>query len=330
MMSPEDRPVRLSERLKQLDDAQHRRALPPFDLDAVVIGGRRRRRRRAVVGTVAAAAATVVIAANLSLPGRFQETVRPDDDPAPVAVVDSRQPDVSYRQREGTVTAYRDGTAVAALTLSSVTYNRTGGQLHLKVTAERDFRFSAADFIWEGGEQGTDRGPIDATRVVQVSRLSPQDLVIDFRRGGKGTVVWAPGPGRIAGGWLISASATPVRAADPDRASYLQRDDVVSVYQGAELVATLTLVRPGADSNPARLLLKVSAVRSFSFPASQFIWEDRDGGDQSPLNGDRVLRVDANTTRNLEIAFRAPGAGAVLWVTDESNDMIAGTWIPDN
>ena len=328
MTFPADHPARLSERLKQLEGAQYPGGLPPFDLDAAVLGGRRRRRRRTVVATVGAATAAVVIAANLTLPGRSPGTVRPDTPPA-TAVLDSRQPEVSYRQHEGTVTADLDGTAVATLTLTSVTYNRSGGQLRLTVTADRDFLLSESDFIWEDDGGSIDQGPVDADRAVHVTSRRPQSVVIDFRRGGKGPVVWAPGAQRIAGAWKVSASASPVRAVDSRRITYLQRGDAVSVYNGAELVATLTLASRGTDGTAGRLLLTVSTVRNYSFPANEFIWEDKGGTDQSPLDGDRVLRVGANSSQTFAIAFRTPGTGAVLWVTGKNHSTVAGTWIAD-
>jgi hypothetical protein len=328
MTFPADHPARLSERLKQLEGAQYPGGMPPFDLDAAILGGRQRRRRRTVVATVGAAAAAVVIAANLTLPGGSPETVRPDTPPA-TAVLDSRQPEVSYRQHEDTVTAHLDGTAVATLTLTSVTYNRSGGQVHLTVTADRDFLLSKADFIWENGEFGTDQGPVDAGQAVHVSSRRPQSVVIDFRWGAKGTVVWAPGGERIAGAWKVSASASPVRAVDSRRATYLQRGDTVSVYNGAALVATLTLASRGTPGAAGQLHLTVNAVRNFSFPANEFIWEDQDGADQGPLDSDRVLRFGANSSQAVEIAFRTPGTGAVIWATGKNHDTVAGAWIAD-
>jgi hypothetical protein len=170
MTFPADHPARLSERLKQLEGAQYPGGLPPFDLDAAILGGRRRRRRRTVVATVGAAAAAVVIAANLTLPGGSPETVRPGTPPA-TTVLDSRQSEVSYRQHEGTVTAHLNGTAIATLTLTSVTYNRSGGQAHLTVTADRDFLLSEADFIWEDGEFGTDHTGLTCLLAIENSPL---------------------------------------------------------------------------------------------------------------------------------------------------------------
>jgi hypothetical protein len=322
----DDRPVRLSERLKQLDDAQYSGEPWSFDLGAVISSGRRRRRRRAVVGVVGAVgtmAAAVVMAANIVLPGSLQETVRPDADPPPAVVVDSRQRGMSYVQSENNVTAYHDGDVVATLTLSSVTYTSNGGRLLLTVAADQDFRFSASDFIWEN-EEGTDRGPVDSSQVVQVAGQRTQSVVIDFQQSGKGTVFWAPGADHIAGAWLISKSAAPVQSPKAAWVAHLQRGDTVSVYKDADLVAAITLT--ASDDAKGRLVFSVNARQDLDFRADQFIWEGRGGKDNNPVNGGQVLHVDAQTTKNLEIKFRKPGTGAILWAP-EQNAKVAGVWI---
>jgi hypothetical protein len=60
-------PVGLSQRLKELEQAQNDDAMPTFDLNAAVIGGRRRRRRRNAAQALGAATTLAVIAIAVSL-----------------------------------------------------------------------------------------------------------------------------------------------------------------------------------------------------------------------------------------------------------------------
>jgi hypothetical protein len=65
--SSADRPVGLSQRLKELDQKQNHEAMPVFDLEAAVTGGRRRRRRRNAAQALGTAATLAVIVLAVSL-----------------------------------------------------------------------------------------------------------------------------------------------------------------------------------------------------------------------------------------------------------------------
>jgi hypothetical protein len=239
--------------------------------------------------------------------------------------VDPNERGYAYVQQGDSVTVYRQngGEVVARLTLTSVTYGRTRGHLALKVTAEKAFRLPAKQLIWED-EEGADTAPVDSGRVVRVAAGTTRNVRIDFRNVGSGAIVWATGTDSVGGVWTVADSGDPVTAAGKPRLAYIQRGDTVTAYRGAKVAARLRPTSATFGDGEGQLVLRVVAKQAFRFPAKQFIWEDEDGADTAPVDTDRVVRVAAGTTKDVQINFRGVGAGTILWAT--GSDTVVGAW----
>ncbi len=325
-------PVRLSERLKQLDDAQFPDGMPPFDLDAAVRGGRRRRQRRTAVNALAAAAAVVVIGTvvTLNLPGRDRVTVVPPATSAPHGpVTRASDPGLGYVQQGDTVTAYRSDQAVATIVLHGPTLAGGVGRLTLTVTAVDGFRLEAGQFIWEDSS-GEDTAPVDPKQVITISGPGPQDAVISFHEVGAGAIVWAPNRDAPAAVWTVTAAGTIQARPDADAAglSYAQEGDTVTATRAGRKVATLTLdgttFDPARAHGPGHLRVTITAVRGFDVNPDQLGWEDMKGKDGIRVGAGHRVHLEAGQSTTLDVAFRNVGKGRVLWAPDHSRPV--GTW----
>jgi hypothetical protein len=107
--------------------------------------------------------------------------------------------------------------------------------------------------------------------------------------------------------------------------AYTQEGDTVTVYRSGHSVATLTLTTATYDGHTGQLSLKISAGEKFRFTAGQFIWEDPDGGDNTPIHPGRVVTVAANHTRTVTINYHHVGKGDIIWAP--SSDQVVGIWL---
>jgi hypothetical protein len=220
----------------------------------------------------------------------------------------------AYLQEGDTVAVYRQsgGKEVARVTLKPVTFDSSGGQVVVRVVATKTFSFPVEQFIWED-EQGADTAPLDGERVVRVRAGTTQDVRIDYRNVGPGAVIWANSHVSVAGAWIVSESGAAVTPAGKPRLAYIQRGDTVTAYRGSRVAALVRLRSVTHDDGRGRLVLRVVAKKSFSFPVKQFIWEDEEGADTLPTDARRVVRVQAGTIQNVRIDFRNVGSGAIVW-----------------
>ena len=169
-MSQQPNRPNLSDRLKQLNDAEAPPTGPALSVDDVIRGGRRRQRRRNVAQGLAAVVAVAALGAGVALPH-----LRGDHDgPVPPAVVPASTPatpalpvvnisddhSVLYKQIGAKVTITRKDGPVAVITLTSAEYTDKSGHLVFSVTADRSIIVATDAFLLyssDGGENSVEK-----------------------------------------------------------------------------------------------------------------------------------------------------------------------------
>ncbi len=232
---------------------------------------------------------------------------------------------ICYTQAGKTVTMYRGGAAIGTLRVTSATYADHNGQLELSVSAEEKFSFTSGEFIWED-TSGADTLPVDPNQKFTVEAGQPRTVVVDYRKVGRGAIVWAPGSDDVAGIWKVKGSGKVTGPGSAGRSvCYTQADRTVTVYRHGDAVATLALASATWNSATGKLKIEATATEKFSFVAGAFLWEDPDGADHLPAHRHRVVTVAAGEHRSVVLKYRHVGKGDVAWVP-AGTEAAAGDW----
>lgn len=319
-----DRPLLLSEHLKELDARQFSRQLPDFDLDGAIRGGQRRRRRRTAGRVVGAAAGVgLTVAAVLGGLGGLVGDPRHLISPVPATSVGIGDDSLTYLRRGDVVEVKRAGATLAVVTLSAATFDDEVGTVTVTVDAAAPLDLGADDFVWSGDEP--DVGPAQPGKILDVQGTGPQTFSWTYNGVGPGTLVWAPtGAGRIAGIWDVEGNRTPTAAAiQAGRTRYLQRGTTVTVYTGDQATADLTVVSTEQLTGRARVGVDVHADRAFRLHLGDFICEDSTGDDH-PVRS-RTADLSPGQTRHLVLTCTGT-LSDVLWDPGQ-NDFPAGVWL---
>jgi antitoxin (DNA-binding transcriptional repressor) of toxin-antitoxin stability system len=111
----------------------------------------------------------------------------------------------SYVQQGHTVRVFRNGHVVARVTPKSATRSGGHGRLVVSIAAEKAFSLTTGEFIWEDPDGG-DHDALNGKKVVKVAAGSTATVTIQYKKVGRGDVIWAPTAGTLAGGWLVTGN----------------------------------------------------------------------------------------------------------------------------
>jgi hypothetical protein len=328
-------PGTLSERLKNLDEVGPTLGPLEFDLGAIMLGGERRRRRRTAAGV-----GTAVVTAGASLAlvavfaGALPGVVQPDPEGASAAAVD-----VAYVQQGDAVLVSAAGSSLARVTLESVEIDAGGrGAVEVSVESDHDFVLDAEDFVW--ASDARDRSPADIGGGRSVA--GAQRFRWTYDEVSAGELAWTlPGTERLAAVWQIGPASSPGSGLGPgegsgpgagmdvsvgtvrrDRVWYLQREKAVTVYQGKEPKARVT-VAVGKD--PGRTRVQLSARTPYGLRRDDLVWVSLDGLHHAPaVDPWGSLKVEAGGIATATVDFGDVGDGSVLWAPDGGETV--GVW----
>jgi hypothetical protein len=309
-------PTPLSERLKQLDAVTQAQGMPEFDLDAAVRGGERRQQRRSIAGTAAATVGAGLVAAALFAGGAHWNVLWGEDsDLAPSAA----PTDLVYAQHGDSVTVSRGHHPLARVTVSSVAVDGNGrGTVEVTVDPYAEFSLPLSDFVWAGDSldrlSSASAVPVDGFQTVRWTYEGVSD----------GELAWTvPGTDRLAGVWSVGDGVETVAA---DRAWYLQLGNVVTVYEGSEPQARVTVSSVAVGRTVGGAHVSVTAHDGYELRADDFVWAEEDGAQHAPLADDwRSLSVRDDAVNAGDLRFTGVGEGYLLWAPGGRET--AGVWL---
>ena len=274
------RPPRLGDRLKRLDEAQPE--MPEFDLDAVIRGGERQVRRRTVASTAAlTAGAGLALAAVFTgaLSGSFwaEEETTPEPTPPPASV------DLVYTQHDDSVNVYQGEDPLARVTIETAQLSPHGFAI-IQVTVDSDaaFTLNPADFVW--ATDGRDREPRQTGREITVEGF--ERLTWAYEEVSKGQLVWVPpGADQPVAAWGIdSRSDENQPAAVPsDQVWHLQRDNTVTVFEGMQAQAKVTVSALAVHGETGTAHISLTARGRYALRSDDFVWSSEDGTEHAPV-----------------------------------------------
>ncbi|GLY27404.1 hypothetical protein [Kineosporia sp. NBRC 101731] len=309
-------PTPLSKRLKQLDAVTQAQGMPEFDLDAAVRGGERRQQRRSIAGTAAATVGAGLVAAALFAGGvHWNAFWGEDPDPAPSAA----PADLVYAQHGDSVTVSRGRDPLARVTVSSVAVDGNGrGTVEVMVDSDAEFVLPLSDFVWAGDSldrlSGAAAVTVDGFRTVRWTYEGVSD----------GELAWTvPGTDRLAGVWSVGDRVEPVAA---DRSWYLQVGSAVTVYEGVEPQARVTVSSVAVGRTVGAAHVSVTAHDGYELRADDFVWAEESGPQHAPLADDwRSLSARGDAVNTGDLRFAGVGEGYLLWAPDGLET--AGVWL---
>ncbi|GAA3604618.1 hypothetical protein GCM10022223_20360 [Kineosporia mesophila] len=313
-------PTPLSERLKQLDAVTQAQGMPAFDLDAAVRGGERRQQRRSIAGTAAATVGAGLVAAALFAGGAHWNAFWDvDSDPAPSAV----PVDLVYAQRGDSVTVSRGRDPLARVTVTSAAIDAEGhGTVAMRVESDAGFVIQLSDFIWAG--ESLDR----LTAATSMTVDGSQTINWTYDGVSEGELAWVrPGTDRLAGVWSVGAGDSgAVGAVAADRSWYLQVGSAVTVYEGVEPQARMTVSSVAVGRTVGAAHVSVTAHDRYELRADDFVWAEESGPQHAPLADDwRSLSVRDDAVNTGDLRFAGVGEGYLLWAPDGRET--AGVWL---
>ncbi|MGW4942009.1 hypothetical protein ACWEOZ_10520 [Actinoplanes sp. NPDC004185] len=222
---------------------------------------------------------------------------------------------LAYVQRGATVTASKNGTAVATITLTAARYTDTGGHLMFTVDARRPILIDTGMFIVYDA-RGNENSP-EASRAVKLA-TGRHTLKLTYRDTARPEAVgWAPADGSAV--W-VRATDKPLDLA-AEQLAYAKRGATVTASKKGTVVATITLASAKYTASGARLTFTLDARQPVLVDTGMFIVYDVHGNENSPeasravklATGRHTLKLTYRDTARPEAVGWAPADGSAVW-----------------